>query len=272
MNNGWIKIHRKIREKGYYKDSHYVHLWFHILLKANHKNKEFLFNGKILNIKRGQFVTGRKELSFETGINESKVERILKLFESEQQIEQQMNSKNRVITILSYDKYQDDEQQMNNKRTASEQQVNTNNNVKNIKNEKKEDEILEIINYFNKATGGKVKGSVPVFKAITKKLKDYSVQEICKAMDNMLADSWWHDIFKKDISKIFREKDTKGNDVDRIYEFSTQALKNDDFYFKQYEEMGYNMFKFERAFKNTMSNEEWEIIDQKILNKFDNLN
>ena len=36
-----IKIHRKIIDKAFYcKDSEKVHLWIHLLLKANHKKNE----------------------------------------------------------------------------------------------------------------------------------------------------------------------------------------------------------------------------------------
>jgi len=69
QEQGWISIHRKIQEKGWYKDSHYVHLWLHIIMKCNHKGKEFLWNGEIKKIERGQFITGRKALAEETGIN-----------------------------------------------------------------------------------------------------------------------------------------------------------------------------------------------------------
>lgn len=138
---GWVPVPRVIMEKGWYKDSEYVHLFLHLILRANHKHAEFMFNGAIHKLKRGQFLTGRKQLSAETGINESKIERALKLFESEHLIKQQTSNKNRVITILSGDCYvsfeQQNEQQMNSKRTANEQPVNTNNNEKNKKNNSK---------------------------------------------------------------------------------------------------------------------------------------
>lgn len=101
--------------KGYYSDSHYVHLWLHILLKANHVDTEFLWNGSIITVKRGQFITGRNALVKETGINRSKVERILKVLEKERQIEQQTTNKFRLITVINYKKYQGSEQQMSNK-------------------------------------------------------------------------------------------------------------------------------------------------------------
>lgn len=132
---GWVKIHRQLKDKSYYKDSEFVHLWLHLLLCANHSNGEYLNGYEIVKLQKGQFITGRKKLSLETNISESKIERILKVFESEQQIEQQTNSRNRLITIVAWEKYQESGQQKNSKRTASGQQVNTNNNDNNYKNE-----------------------------------------------------------------------------------------------------------------------------------------
>lgn len=132
MNDlGFITLHRKIKDSVIWSDSQAVHLWVHLLLKANHKDNQFLQNGKLVSVKRGQTVTGRRRLSDETGIPESKIQRLLKLFEQLQMIEQQTNSKNRLISITNYNSYQSGEQQTNSKRTASEQQVNTNNNDNN---------------------------------------------------------------------------------------------------------------------------------------------
>lgn len=133
-HTGWIKLFRSIQKKGWYSDSEYVHLWIHLLISANHKGKEFFFNGQIITLNEGQFVTGRKQLAAVTGIKESKIERILKCFESEQQIEQQTNSRNRVISIRSWNVYQKNEQQTDNKRTANEQLADTNKNDNNIIN------------------------------------------------------------------------------------------------------------------------------------------
>ncbi len=131
---GYIAIHRQIVDSSFYKDSQAVHLWLHLIMKANHKDKCFMMNGSEITVKRGQLITGRKALSLETGIQESKIQRLLKAFEKCHMIEQQTNNRNRLITVLSYDSFQAGEQQMNNKRTTDEQQVNTNNNVNNDKN------------------------------------------------------------------------------------------------------------------------------------------
>ena len=142
MNNGFIKLYRCLEESFIWSDSEAVHLWIQLLINANHKEKEVLLSGNKVIIKSGQFVCSRRTLSLKTGINESKIQRLLTLFKSEQMIEQQTNSKYRIITVLNWSKYQSGEQaveqQMNSKRTANEQQVNTNKNDKNEKKEEKD--------------------------------------------------------------------------------------------------------------------------------------
>jgi hypothetical protein len=105
--------------KGYYKKSQYVHLWVHLLLKANHEPKEFMWNNQIILIKEGQLITGRKELNKETGISETTIERILEMLENEHQIGQQKTTKYRLITILNWKEYQKTDSTSDNKRTTS---------------------------------------------------------------------------------------------------------------------------------------------------------
>lgn len=118
MQNGWIKLHRKLKDKGYYRKSHYVHIWVHLLLGANHEQKEFMWNGQIVMVKTGQLITGRKELSEQTGIPESTVEDILKLLEREHQIQQHKTPKFRLITIVKWGEYQNSDSKSNNRATT----------------------------------------------------------------------------------------------------------------------------------------------------------
>lgn len=143
MNNaGWIKVHRKLLNNPVVMiDSDHLAVWVYLLLNATHEEYKVIFKGKAIWLKPGQLITGRKKISSELLICESKVERILKLFRSEHQIEQQTSNRNRLITLVNWNEYQHFEQQneqpMNNKRTTSEQQADTNKNNKNNKNDKK---------------------------------------------------------------------------------------------------------------------------------------
>jgi hypothetical protein len=136
MDNGWIKLHRRIIEKGYYRNSKCVHLWIHLLLLANHRPKEFMWNNRIILIKEGQMITGRDSLALATGINPSSIERILNMLENEHQIEQQKTTRYRLITILNWKDHQNKDSKVNNKWTTDEQRMNTNKNDKNVKNDK----------------------------------------------------------------------------------------------------------------------------------------
>lgn len=153
MAQGWIKLHRQILDNPVVcKDADYFAVWCYLLLNATHQNKDAVFAGKKITLHPGQLITGRKSIQEQFGINESKVQRILKFFETEQQIEQQTSNKNRLISIVNWNLYQDieqqneqlvnnscttDEHQMNNQCTTNEQQVNTNKNerIKECKNE-----------------------------------------------------------------------------------------------------------------------------------------
>lgn len=146
-NNGWIKLHRKLLDNPVVmKDSDHLAVWIYLLLNASHTEYPVLFGGKKISLKAGQLITGRKSIASTLNMSESKVTRVIEMLKSEHQIEQQTSNKNRLITIVNWELYQQSEQQIeqqvNNNRTTSEQQVNTNKNNKNIKNIKECKEII----------------------------------------------------------------------------------------------------------------------------------
>lgn len=125
----WIFLYRDLLDHWSSDEPCYLSVWIHLLLLANHSDQKKLINGNPVTIRRGQVMTSRKSLSRKTGVQQSKLERILRRFKSDQQIEQESFSKYRVISIINWPKYQggeqENDQQMNSKRTADEQQVNT---------------------------------------------------------------------------------------------------------------------------------------------------
>lgn len=138
---GWIKIHRSIEESPIVNiDSDYFRVWVHLLLNATHTDRKTYFNGKTIILKPGQLVTGRKKIAQKTGVQESKVKRILKVFKTAQQIDQLVTNRGSLISILQWDKYQIDDQQndqqMTNKWTTDDQQMTTKQECKELKNYK----------------------------------------------------------------------------------------------------------------------------------------
>ncbi len=144
MHRGYIKIWRRIQDSFINQDSEAFHLFCTLIMLANYKDNEFMFNGKKMLCKRGQFITGVSKLSLITGISRSKVFRLLKCFKNETLIEMINMHRFSLISIVCYDDYQSNETinetPVKRKRNASETLVNTNKNDKNDKNDKNEKE------------------------------------------------------------------------------------------------------------------------------------
>lgn len=193
MEQGWIKIHRTLMDKGWFMDSNAVHLWCYLLLKASHSKVEYLWNGQIIDLQPGQFVTGRKKIANETGIQETKVERLLKLFENEQQIEQRKTNTSRLISILNYSKYQMNEQpfeqRVNNKRTTSEQRVNTKQELKELKELNKDiykDSLNPLMTFIFENCPNIQKMAQPMSETEANKLMDaFEFSDICEILVSM---------------------------------------------------------------------------------------
>ena len=123
IQGGWIKAYRKMLDNPVCcKDSDYFSVWMYLLLNATHKEHSVIFKGKRVILKPGQLVTGRQVIAKKFKISESKVQRILADLETEQQIEQQTASRNRLITIFHWEDYQEVNNKMNSEWTANEQQ------------------------------------------------------------------------------------------------------------------------------------------------------
>jgi len=136
--DGYVRIYRSLMSKGYYSDSEYVHLWVHLIMRANYSPREYMVNGKIEHLNPGQFITGRNILASETRIHRSKIERILKTFEIEHQIEQLKTNKFRIITILNWSTYQNSEHQIEHPVSTNKKEIKKEIKKKRKKKRKKE--------------------------------------------------------------------------------------------------------------------------------------
>ena len=140
---GWLKLHRCLMEKPIFDNPKLLKVFMWCLFKATHKDREIFFGTRKVPLKPGQFVTGRFSASEELNMNGSTVWRYLHVLQDNGTIELLPNNKFTLVNIVNWVNYQvadeESEQQMNNKRTTNEQQMNTNKNVKNVKNEKKKE-------------------------------------------------------------------------------------------------------------------------------------
>lgn len=145
----YIKIFRKMVFWEWYTDVKTTKLFLHCLIMANWKPGRW----KGRPYKRGQFYTSLDSLSKETGLSVQEVRTALDKLKATNEITEQTTSVNRLITVVSFDKYQGEQQaeqqtkqqakqqakqQGSNKASTKHQQQN-----KNIKNIKKDKEIKE---------------------------------------------------------------------------------------------------------------------------------
>ena len=169
-------------------DPDFMAVWVWCLLEATYSEKESLLGGKKIVLKPGQFTTGRKQLSELSGVQESKIERVLNFFTNELQIEQQKTNTNRLISIINWKSYQDIEQQMNNKRTTDEQQVNTPKEYKKVNKEKKEKNIIDnvvletIIPIYLKES---FDGFEEMRRSIKKPITEYAKKKIVEKLEKL---------------------------------------------------------------------------------------
>jgi len=153
MHRGYVKIWRKIEDSFFYKKSEYVHLWVHLLLRTNHAERRFMFNGEQMVCKRGQVVTSLTKLSLETGVHRSVINRILKCFQIETMIETINYKRFTLISILNYELHQGSiettnetnlERQRNDKETIKKRPLINNNNNNKENKEKKGENLFSI--------------------------------------------------------------------------------------------------------------------------------
>jgi len=136
METGYIKLFRLLLEWEWYHDANTMRLFIHLLLKANFIDKKW----QGIQIKRGQVLTSLDSLSKELHLSPQQIRTSISKLISTNEITNQSTSSNRLITVVSYDNYQQDNKQ-DNKQATNEQQTSnkratTTNNDKKEKNDK----------------------------------------------------------------------------------------------------------------------------------------
>lgn len=108
MKKGWIKAHRAFMDDPIMnKDSDHFSVWMYLLMYAAHTAIWVWFKGDKRALSTGQLVVGRRRIAEVTKVHESKVQRILKLFERMGLITQETSNRNRLITITHWAVYQE---------------------------------------------------------------------------------------------------------------------------------------------------------------------
>ena len=136
---GWAKINRSVQEHWLWNDKPFSkgQAWIDIILLANHSDKNTLLNGKVVEIKRGSFVTSETKLMERWGWSKSKVRAFLQLLHNNSMIVKKTDQKKTTIIVVNYGKYQiseTTEKPVKDQSKTSERPKQERKNEKNINN------------------------------------------------------------------------------------------------------------------------------------------
>ncbi|WP_144582410.1 hypothetical protein [Bacillus licheniformis] len=167
---GWIKLHRKLRNNPVFNNPNLLRLWLICLTEASHTSRKQMIGNQVVDLSPGQFVTGRFDIAemFNEGLKKSDrvsgkatVYRWLEKLQEMNFLSIKKTNKFSIVTINNWVLYQQEglqndhqnEHQMNNKRSSNEHQMITNKNVKNEEEEKNLSAFQQIENKFLQRKG-----------------------------------------------------------------------------------------------------------------------
>ena len=144
--NGFIKIHRKLVQWGWYQDNVVKGVFLHLLLTAR------FYDGKWMGrtIKAGQVVIGTNQMAKELGFSRQQIRTAINKLKSTNEITTETTNKYTIVTLVNWEEYQTTEEKttttstntLTNEQPTNNQQITNNQpqlkNDKNDKNDKNE--------------------------------------------------------------------------------------------------------------------------------------
>lgn len=209
MQQGWIKIHRKILDNFLWEDRPFSRgqAWIDLILLANHEDKTIIFSGNVVEIKRGQKMTSLRKLSDRWGWSRTKTKKFLEVLQNEKMLTYKSNSKNTVYSIVNYNNYQEKQEykndtemtQKNHRNDTEMTQKNTNKNDKNDKNilnNLSNDKLfVPLIQKWNELpeTVSKIstlKKDTQRYKMLTQRVSEYGENKVLEAIEKIKQSSF----------------------------------------------------------------------------------
>ena len=131
MHRGYVLVWRKIQDSGLMQMPNTLAVFLHILFSATHKDIKVGTTTGVIELKRGQYISGLNRMSSELKQSVQQIRTSLSRLEQLEIISIKSTSKYSIYTIENYDIYQDvntlstNKQQTDNKQTTTKQTHNT---------------------------------------------------------------------------------------------------------------------------------------------------
>ena len=133
QDNTFIKVYRKIIDWEWYTDIPTCHLFRHFIIKANHTD----WSWRGIEIKRGEYLTGRKRLAQETWLTEQQIRTSINKLKKTGELVATPTNQYTIYRLNNYDTYN----QQPNQRATNEQPT-SNHKQEELRRKKKEKEII----------------------------------------------------------------------------------------------------------------------------------
>ena len=106
---GWICLHRKIMDHYLWDDKPFAkgQAWIDLIMLANHETKKRLYQGEIVEFKRGTVNLSMLVLAERWGWDRKKVRSFLKVLERDGMVATKATTHRTTITLVNYGLYQD---------------------------------------------------------------------------------------------------------------------------------------------------------------------
>lgn len=121
---GFVQLHRALLDWEWYSDHNTTRLFIHMLLRANHKDNKW----QGILVSKGSFISGRKQLSLETGLSEQQIRTSILRLKSTSELTIKTTKKYSIYSMVKWDSYQGKQPT---KQPTTNQQLTTNNNDNN---------------------------------------------------------------------------------------------------------------------------------------------
>lgn len=134
MDNGWIKLHRKLTEWEWYKEPYTRIVFEYVLLVSCHKEQNF----RGIKVGVGEALRTLETIAFDNGITIQNARTAIKNLKSTGELTEKQHGKYRILRVNNYSQYQVGNTESNSELTASQQGSNSIQECNKEKKEKKE--------------------------------------------------------------------------------------------------------------------------------------
>jgi hypothetical protein len=204
MDNGWIKLHRILKNKPIWKNStpEQKSVLITLLLMANREEKEWEWKGEKFKVLPGQFVTSLESIKKETGkgVSVQNVRSSLNRFKKLQFLTYKSTKSGRIISICNWESYQQNvedaqqsDQQRGNKGATTNKNHKNHKKYNNIKlHSRNFENFQKVVSYFDKKFYDE-KSWLDCYDKLIR-IDKYSENRILEIVKEFRSDgNWWKD-------------------------------------------------------------------------------